>query len=169
MCSASLCVIATAAVLSMPTPPFCRLLRAAAGPASCGGRGRGCAPPLRRLHLATTSSSSPSFLLLSASSRSSSLTSSRLSWSPSSSTPLLSSFVFVSCRSYTTRKKNKNMPPKKAPVQEKVMLGRPGNNLKSGIVCELCPHRLVFPFFFLKHPPTSLFIFFFLPFFFLPL
>ncbi|EYE91244.1 GTP-binding protein YchF [Aspergillus ruber CBS 135680] len=26
------------------------------------------------------------------------------------------------------------MPPKKAPVQEKVLLGRPGNNLKSGIV-----------------------------------
>lgn len=38
------------------------------------------------------------------------------------------------------------MPPKKAPVQEKVLLGRPGNNLKSGIVCE--------------HVPTSFFFFF---------
>ena len=26
------------------------------------------------------------------------------------------------------------MPPKKAAVEEKVLLGRPGNNLKSGIV-----------------------------------
>ena len=30
-------------------------------------------------------------------------------------------------------------PKKAAPAQEKVMLGRPGNNLKSGIVCELGP------------------------------
>lgn len=26
------------------------------------------------------------------------------------------------------------MPPKKAVVEEKILLGRPGNNLKSGIV-----------------------------------
>lgn len=40
------------------------------------------------------------------------------------------------------------MPPKKQVVQEKVLLGRPGNNLKSGIVCELGPHPFFFfPFF----------------------
>jgi obg-like ATPase 1 len=27
------------------------------------------------------------------------------------------------------------MPPKKAAKEEKILLGRPGNNLKSGIVC----------------------------------
>jgi len=27
------------------------------------------------------------------------------------------------------------MPPKKAVKEEKLLLGRPGNNLKSGIVC----------------------------------
>ncbi|THD00011.1 hypothetical protein EYZ11_000463 [Aspergillus tanneri] len=49
---------------------------------------------------------------------------------PSSSSPL-----FVSVRSYASKKKSKSkMPPKKAVVQEKVLLGRPGNNLKSGIV-----------------------------------
>lgn len=31
------------------------------------------------------------------------------------------------------------MPPKKVVKEEKVLLGRPGNNLKSGIVCETCP------------------------------
>ena len=36
------------------------------------------------------------------------------------------------------------MPPKKAVVQEKILLGRPGNNLKSGIVCE---HDLALFFF----------------------
>jgi len=47
----------------------------------------------------------------------------------------------LSCRFYSSRKKKSNkMPPKKAQVQEKVLLGRPGNNLKSGIVCEQCPH-----------------------------
>lgn len=30
------------------------------------------------------------------------------------------------------------MGPKKAVKEEKVLLGRPGNNLKSGIVCETC-------------------------------
>lgn len=47
------------------------------------------------------------------------------------------------------------------------MLGRPGNNLKSGIVCELCPHRLVFffshptsPFFFSLSPINTTFPFF---------
>ena len=34
-------------------------------------------------------------------------------------------------RSYAKRK----MPPKKAVKEEKILLGRPGNNLKSGIVC----------------------------------
>lgn len=41
----------------------------------------------------------------------------------------------LSCRFYSSKKKK--MPPKKAQVQEKVLLGRPGNSLKSGIVCEL--------------------------------
>ena len=110
------CVYFHRLVLSMPTP-FPRLLRSAAAPASCGS-------PLR-LHLVPPATTpllplSPSSLLTS------SIASSY------SSVP----FVFLPCRSYTTRKKNKNMPPKKAPVQEKVLLGRPGNNLKSGIVCE---------------------------------
>ena len=48
------------------------------------------------------------------------------------------------CRFYSSKKKKSHrMPPKKAQVQEKVLLGRPGNNLKSGIVCEQRPH----PFF----------------------
>ncbi len=29
------------------------------------------------------------------------------------------------------------MPPKKAAAEEKILLGRPGNSLKSGIVCLL--------------------------------
>jgi hypothetical protein len=51
----------------------------------------------------------------------------------------------LSLRLYSSKKKSKKMPPKKAPVQEKVLLGRPGNNLKSGIVCEE------------SHSPASLF------------
>ena len=35
-------------------------------------------------------------------------------------------------------KKKGKMPPKKAVQEEKVLLGRPGNNLKSGIVGRLC-------------------------------
>jgi obg-like ATPase 1 len=37
----------------------------------------------------------------------------------------------------TTRNyaRGKRMPPKKAVKEEKILLGRPGNNLKSGIVC----------------------------------
>ena len=50
--------------------------------------------------------------------------------------------VPVASRGFTTssnlysasRDKKKKMPPKKAEKQEKVLLGRPGNNLKSGIV-----------------------------------
>jgi hypothetical protein len=49
------------------------------------------------------------------------------------------------CRFYSSKKKKSSkMPPKKAQVQEKVLLGRPGNNLKSGIVCEQRPHPLFF-------------------------
>jgi hypothetical protein len=33
--------------------------------------------------------------------------------------------------------KKRRMPPKKAAKEEKILLGRPGNNLKSGIVCQL--------------------------------
>lgn len=54
---------------------------------------------------------------------------------PSPSPPLF----FLSRRCYSSKKKKASkakMPPKKAVVQEKVLLGRPGNNLKSGIVCE---------------------------------
>ena len=34
------------------------------------------------------------------------------------------------------------MPPKKEVKQEKILLGRPGNSLKSGIVCtaNMCVH-----------------------------
>jgi len=43
---------------------------------------------------------------------------------------LLSCTVFIT----TTRSKSgKRMPPKKAVKEEKILLGRPGNNLKSGI------------------------------------
>lgn len=38
----------------------------------------------------------------------------------------------VSTRAYA--KKARKMPPKKAVKEEKILLGRPGNNLKSGIV-----------------------------------
>jgi len=45
---------------------------------------------------------------------------------------LLSCTVFItSTRNYA---KKKNMPPKKGVEEKKVLLGRPGNNLKSGIV-----------------------------------
>ena len=43
------------------------------------------------------------------------------------------------------KKKSKKMGPKKQVQHEKVLLGRPGNNLKSGIVCE---QRGFFFFFF---------------------
>lgn len=54
--------------------------------------------------------------------------------SQQSAPPLLSAFLV--CRTYASSKKKKKMPPKKVAVEEKVLLGRPGNNLKSGIVCE---------------------------------
>lgn len=38
---------------------------------------------------------------------------------------------FVPVRTYAKRR----MPPKKVVKEEKILLGRPGNNLKSGIVC----------------------------------
>lgn len=43
-------------------------------------------------------------------------------------------FCLVFSRGYASSKKKK-MPPKKAQPEQKVLLGRPGNNLKSGIVC----------------------------------
>jgi hypothetical protein len=46
---------------------------------------------------------------------------------------LLITFNHTPSRSYAKAKKAK-MPPKKAAVEEKIPLGRPGNNLKSGIV-----------------------------------
>lgn len=42
-------------------------------------------------------------------------------------------YCFVTCRGYANKKKVK-MPPKKVVKEEKIPLGRPGNNLKSGIV-----------------------------------
>jgi obg-like ATPase 1 len=43
--------------------------------------------------------------------------------------------TFTTVRTYASAKKQK-MPPKKAVKEEKVLLGRPGNSLKSGIVSE---------------------------------
>lgn len=46
---------------------------------------------------------------------------------------------YQSTRAYASKKK---MPPKKAVKEEKLLLGRPGNNLKSGIVCtDMCVLR----------------------------
>ena len=42
--------------------------------------------------------------------------------------------IHISTRSYSQRTKRNRMPPKKAVQEEKILLGRPGNNLKSGIV-----------------------------------
>jgi hypothetical protein len=39
-------------------------------------------------------------------------------------------------RTYASAPKKKKMPPKKAVKEEKLPLGRPGNNLKTGIVSE---------------------------------
>lgn len=47
-------------------------------------------------------------------------------------TPPLTVF-YVSSRGYAKRKSAK-MPPKKQVEEKKILLGRPGNNLKSGIV-----------------------------------
>jgi hypothetical protein len=41
--------------------------------------------------------------------------------------------LFTTSRSYA---KSRKMPPKKAVKEEKILLGRPGNSLKSGIVCQ---------------------------------
>ena len=41
------------------------------------------------------------------------------------------SVLYLSSRHYSKRRK---MAPKKPVVEEKILLGRPGNNLKSGIV-----------------------------------
>lgn len=42
-------------------------------------------------------------------------------------------FICLSARPYSKRR-TPRMPPKKAKEEEKILLGRPGNNLKSGIV-----------------------------------
>jgi hypothetical protein len=47
---------------------------------------------------------------------------------------LLSCTVSITATRYYAKKKR--MPPKKAVKEEKILLGRPGNNLKSGIVCQ---------------------------------
>jgi hypothetical protein len=47
------------------------------------------------------------------------------------------SFItFTTTRTYASAPKKKKMPPKKAVKEEKLPLGRPGNNLKTGIVSE---------------------------------
>lgn len=48
--------------------------------------------------------------------------------------PLLFHTLRQPVRTYASKSKKK-MPPKKAVKEEKILLGRPGNNLKSGIVC----------------------------------
>ncbi|PFH57410.1 hypothetical protein XA68_15106 [Ophiocordyceps unilateralis] len=53
--------------------------------------------------------------------------------SPSPSSPSFSSTSFWPRRHYAKSRRNR-MPPKKAVQEEKIPLGRPGNNLKSGIV-----------------------------------
>jgi hypothetical protein len=42
-------------------------------------------------------------------------------------------YIYLSARHYSKRR-TPRMPPKKAKEEEKILLGRPGNNLKSGIV-----------------------------------
>jgi hypothetical protein len=44
-------------------------------------------------------------------------------------------FTFHQSRTFASKKR---MPPKKEVKVEKILLGRPGNNLKSGIVCTTC-------------------------------
>jgi hypothetical protein len=51
--------------------------------------------------------------------------------------PFASSLVShtpLSLRTFASRTRNKKMPPKKEVKEKKILLGRPGNNLKSGIV-----------------------------------
>ncbi len=48
-------------------------------------------------------------------------------------------FIYLSTRHYSKRRTK--MPPKKPVVEEKILLGRPGNNLKSGIVGCLRPRH----------------------------
>ena len=43
--------------------------------------------------------------------------------------------ALVSFATVRTYAKHRRMPPKKQVAEKKVLLGRPGNNLKSGIVC----------------------------------
>jgi hypothetical protein len=54
----------------------------------------------------------------------------------SSTFPRKLCITFTTVRTYASAPKKKNMPPKKAVKEEKVLLGRPGNSLKSGIVSE---------------------------------
>lgn len=64
----------------------------------------------------------------------------RCSTSSSAASPLSTShFTFTPSRGFATRRGKKKMPPKKQVKEEKILLGRPGNNLKSGIVSEISP------------------------------
>jgi hypothetical protein len=44
--------------------------------------------------------------------------------------------TFTTARTYASAPKKKKMPPKKQVEEKKLPLGRPGNNLKTGIVSE---------------------------------
>lgn len=110
------------------------------------------APALRPSHkISTTSSSSPP-LLMQLSLHPSALTSSCFTFFSRLplATPAAGSAVKALARpshytqplrTYASSKKKK-MPPKKEVKQEKVLLGRPGNSLKSGIVCT-CSARAI--------------------------
>lgn len=58
----------------------------------------------------------------------------KLSFSNTAAGPAFLLYPFQ-VRFYASKRK---MPPKKEVKQEKILLGRPGNNLKSGIVCTTC-------------------------------
>jgi obg-like ATPase 1 len=67
-----------------------------------------------------------------------------LTFTRSAASTATSTKSLLSCTVYitTTRnyaKKPNRMPPKKAVKEEKLLLGRPGNSLKSGIVCSFSP------------------------------
>lgn len=54
----------------------------------------------------------------------------------SSPSPTKFFIAFTAARTYASAPKKKKMPPKKQVQEVKLPLGRPGNNLKTGIVSE---------------------------------
>lgn len=61
----------------------------------------------------------------------------------SSPSPAKFFISFTTVRTYASAPKKKKMPPKKQVQEVKIPLGRPGNNLKTGIVSE-SPMQLCF-------------------------